>query len=207
MTMIDASKYDPSQDDLKTIYHTLAADLGVRGTLREIPKDLYSTLMAFFFGKGAGGAEPGTPYNPLFTDLVAARDYHRSFLDNAPHGGGRTIPMEPNQPVPSVAQILDNPGAYLPPGMAQAQQLAESVTQGTGTALEPAPAKAGGQQQANANDSGQAPAMDTGQTGGIAPAKPEVPSVSQILDNPQAFLAAGQQQLGQQHQHGMSMGM
>jgi hypothetical protein len=155
---------------LSKAYHTLMADPTFPGVVREAVKDIRSTIMEVFFSKPERGSEPGTPLNPLFSDLVQARNHHRSIL------GSMNMPPQANQDVPSVSEILSSPQAFLSP------------QQGLGNAY--------GQQMAE------------GMSNTAAPAAPDagVPSVSEILDNPQAYQPPEQQQgQSQQQPHGMSM--
>ena len=41
-----------------------------------------STINDFFFGRGDHGSEPGTPLNPLFSDLAADRQEHAAALES-----------------------------------------------------------------------------------------------------------------------------
>ena len=83
-------------------YHAALRDGTLPAIGREAIKDVRSTLMEVFFGRGERGGEPGSPLNPLFHDLVQARNGH------APSTGMET-PMNGNT---SPSQLIDTPNAY-----------------------------------------------------------------------------------------------
>ena len=58
---------------------------------REAVKDIRNTIHEFFFGRGERGVEPGTPLNPLFHDIVQARESHEA----APESPAATLPSSP----------------------------------------------------------------------------------------------------------------
>ena len=53
--------------------HAVTTNTTVTGFFREAIKDVRNMFMEVFFGRGERGGEPGTPLNPLYYDLVAAR--------------------------------------------------------------------------------------------------------------------------------------
>jgi hypothetical protein len=104
-------------EQVSRFYHAAMRDGSIAALGRDAVKDVRSTIMEMFFGKPERGGEPGTPLNPLFHDIVQARNYHSSFL-----GGGTPPPalevstMAHGQEQASVtAAILDNPQAFLTP--------------------------------------------------------------------------------------------
>lgn len=139
-------------------YHAVMRDGTVAAIGREAIKDVRSTIMEVFFGKGERGAEPGTPLNPLFYDIVAARNSHPV------EGQG----MDASLPSPS--QVIDNPGAYLPQGQ--------------------------GQQQGNMQAMGAAPGRADG---GGNDATGTLPTPSQVAADPQAYLDGQEQHNGRGH--------
>jgi hypothetical protein len=63
-------------------YHHVMQDGSVAALGREAVKDVRSTIQEIFFGRGDHGSEPGTPLNPLFSDLAADRQEHTAALES-----------------------------------------------------------------------------------------------------------------------------
>jgi hypothetical protein len=59
-------------------YNAAMRDGSIPAIGREAVKDVRNTIHEFFFGRGERGGEPGTPLNPLFHDIVQARESHES---------------------------------------------------------------------------------------------------------------------------------
>jgi hypothetical protein len=57
-------------------YNAAMRDGSIPSLGREAVKDVRNTIHEFFFGRGEGHGEPGTPLNPLFHDIVQARESH-----------------------------------------------------------------------------------------------------------------------------------
>jgi hypothetical protein len=153
-------------------YHAFLRDGSVAALGREALKDARNTIMEIFFGKGERGGEPGTPFNPLFYDIVAGRNAHASVFGDGPDDmkGTSSMNNDPNSPTPSItAAILGDPHAFMTP---QGQ----------------------GHENVMGHDTGNV-GPDAGQ---VSPG--QTPSITEaILDNPQRFLPPDQQN-GQEHQ-------
>lgn len=108
-------------EQISQAYHAVMRDGTVAAIGREAVKDVRSTLMEVFFGKGERGSEPGTPLNPLFYDMVAARNTH---------SGHAAIPQKGASvnDLPSPSEIIADPQSYLP-----------EQSQGSAVAIEAAP--------------------------------------------------------------------
>lgn len=81
-----------------SVVHTATTNSTFTGLIREAIKDGRNAIMEFFFGKGERGGEPGTPLNPLFHDIVAARESYGAAHEAAPS---------------ITASILANPQGFL----------------------------------------------------------------------------------------------
>jgi hypothetical protein len=81
--------------------HAVTTNTTVTGFFREAIKDVRNMFMEVFFGKGERGGEPGTPLNPLYYDLVAAR---------------KSQPLDSGLALNSITEsILADPGRYHQP--------------------------------------------------------------------------------------------
>lgn len=101
-------------DQIEQAYHAVMRDGTVGAIAREAIKDVRSTMMEFFFGKGERGSEPGTPLTPLYYDLVAARKEHDTTVSHE---------VSPMDSLPTPSQVIDNPAGYLPQTQSQANTL------------------------------------------------------------------------------------
>ena len=63
-------------------YNAAMRDGSIPAIGREAVKDVRNTIHEVFFGRGERGAEPGTPLNPLFHDIVQARQEHEAALES-----------------------------------------------------------------------------------------------------------------------------
>jgi hypothetical protein len=70
--------YEHALETMAKVTHAATRDGSVPAIAREAVKDVRNTLNEFFFGKGERGGEPGTPYNPLFHDIIEARRSHEA---------------------------------------------------------------------------------------------------------------------------------
>jgi hypothetical protein len=90
--------------------HAVTTNTTFMGGVREAIKDVRNMFMEVFFGKGERGGEPGTPLNPLYYDLVAAR---------------KSQPLDTGLDLNSITEsLLADPGRYHQPdsGPGQPQQ-------------------------------------------------------------------------------------
>jgi hypothetical protein len=131
----------PSESELNQrivgAYHAVMRDGTVAALGREAIKDVRSTFMEVFFGKGERGSEPGTPLNPLYYDLVQARNSHAG-----PHGQPmqKGASMSSGESLPTPSEIIANPQAYLPEtgnsnDNAMAMSAAEDLSHGNSGSL------------------------------------------------------------------------
>ncbi len=104
---------------MNRLYHAAMKDGSLAAVFREAIKDLRSTVMEVFLSSGEHGSEPGTPYNPLFRDLLDAREHHVSQLESQP--------MESQQISPS--QLLDGMDAKSQTGQEQTNALGDTGLQ------------------------------------------------------------------------------
>lgn len=120
----------PAESELNDLvgetFESLQRDHTLGPIAREAVKDIRGTLMKFFFGEGERGAEPGTPLNPLFYDVVAARKSQGTAHGAGPNNKGN--PMDASLPTPS--QIIDQSQA-LPPDASQGVAIEAVVDRGT----------------------------------------------------------------------------
>jgi hypothetical protein len=72
-------------------YHAAMRDGSIPAMGREAVKDVRNTIHEIFFGRGEGGAEPGTPLNPLYHDIAQARESHEA----APESPAATLSPSP----------------------------------------------------------------------------------------------------------------
>jgi hypothetical protein len=68
------------QEFLDKAYHSVMKDGSVAAVGREAVKDVRDTVNQIFFGHGDRGVEPGSPLNPLFSDLAEDRQAHAAAL-------------------------------------------------------------------------------------------------------------------------------
>jgi hypothetical protein len=61
---------------LGKIYHAVMGDGSVAAVGREAIKDVRDTLDQVFFGQGNRAQEPGTPFNPYYSDIAEDRASH-----------------------------------------------------------------------------------------------------------------------------------
>jgi hypothetical protein len=72
-------------------YNAAMRDGSLPAMGREAIKDFRNTIHQFFFGRAESGAEPGAPLNPLFHDIVNARESH----ETSPESPGTAISPSP----------------------------------------------------------------------------------------------------------------
>ncbi len=73
---------DKAQANVAAAYHSVMKDGSVAAIGREGIKDVRNTINEIFFGRSDRGVEPGTPLNPLFSDLAEDRRSHEASLDS-----------------------------------------------------------------------------------------------------------------------------
>ena len=79
-------------------YHTVMQDGSVPAVSRDAVKDVRDTVNQFFFGRGDHGVEPGSPLNPLFSDLAEDRQAHAAAIEAAPAAPSPADLVERNTP-------------------------------------------------------------------------------------------------------------
>ena len=102
-------------------YNAAMRDGSIPAIGREAVKDVRNTINEIFFGRGERGAEPGTPLNPLFHDIVQARKQHATALasPDAPlspspadltERTGPAAPQQADRPEVSPADLVERSG-------------------------------------------------------------------------------------------------
>jgi hypothetical protein len=81
-------------------YHAATRDGSIPAISREAVADIRNSIHEMFFGKSERGGQPGTPGNPLFHDIVEARNTHETAL------GTSATAVAPLEPLPSPGQII-----------------------------------------------------------------------------------------------------
>ena len=82
--------YQHAMDTMARAYHAVTRDGSVPAVAREAIKDVRNTIHEVFFGKSERGGEPGAPLNPLFHDIIEARNAHGEELGPSGLGQGPT---------------------------------------------------------------------------------------------------------------------
>ena len=75
------------------VYHSANRDGSIPAIGREAVADIRNTMHEMFFGKSERGGQPGTPGNPLFHDMVEARNDHEAALASAAVPSPEPVPL------------------------------------------------------------------------------------------------------------------